>query len=220
MKIDEIDFAYCSKDNPCIHGDIKKIVGIFSKEELSQKQINNQLLYWEEVLKNRLVSVHIDFAYATYYLELGIPENLLGEFEIDSFSNYLNFCYFVDNFYLKAFTVYETIGHLLYKFFELPLDENNWRDQISFASALYKLQLVDPQLSSDLKQIKDSPEFKNGIKMRNDISHNRPPYQAFLGNIEDFSEADFISPIRIRKTMIELLSSIEQTLKTLNNHLL
>lgn len=220
-KIDNFDIAYYSKDNPCIHGNIKKIVGIFSDEEISKKRINSQLLYWESLLRDRIVSVSNDFAYATFYLELGVPEFIVWEeLDEDGFSNYVNFCYFVDNFYLKAFTVYETIGHLLYKYFDLPLDDNKRKEQISFGSALYKLRLLNPQLSSDLKQIRDSPEFENGIKMRNDIAHNHPPYQMFSGNIEAAEKVNFVSPIVIRRTMVELLSTIEQTLRILNNHLL
>lgn len=200
--------------------------------------MNSELEHWERILRNRIISVNFDFAYSMYYFEQGIPDQewfispgFKGQsvqfnphFTEEHYSNFFNFIYFVDNFFLKAFSVYETIGHLLYKQFDLPLKEDNWRDQISFNSAIYKLTKVNPQLHKDLTEIKNSSEFSRGIKMRNDIAHNHPPYERSSGvtlkeNMASFGVGSYTPSNEIRKTMIALLVSIKQTFEVLNRHL-
>ena len=212
------------------------LLGYLKKREICSSFINGELEHWEDLLRTRVASLKFEFGYAMYYFKRGIPDEewfippviegeyvrMFPHFKDEHFTNWYNFCYFVDNFFLKAFTVYETIGHLLYKQFDLPLNEDDWRDQISINSAIFKLKRINPQLHIDLKEVKNSPEFSRGIKMRNDIAHNHPPHQIatrFRGDTNSFSPGSYTPSNEIRKTIIDLSASIKQTFDVLKKHL-
>lgn len=124
--------------------------------------------HWESLLKNRLISITSNFAYAMFYYEKGIPDKewfISPGFEGQSVqyfphltnehhSNLYNFSYFVDTFFLNLFTVFETIGHLLFKLYDIEVDKDDWKDQISFHNAVTKLKRINYQLHKDLLKIK------------------------------------------------------------------
>src|SRR5699024_12271948 len=75
-------------------------------------------------------------------------------FEYQHYSNLYNFSYFVDIFFLKSFTVYETIGHLLFKLYNFKIKRN-----ISFNNAILKLKDVNYPLYKELDSIKNSENY-------------------------------------------------------------
>lgn len=237
-KIEELDVEILEylEDNPLLNENHEFLLhGIFKKGgNVSNSHTNIELEHWENLLRTRVASLLFEYGYAMYYFERGIPDEewftppvLKGEdgqkfplFKNEHYTNYYNFCYFVDNFFLKASTVYETIGHLLYKQFDLPLDEDDWRDQVSFNSAIEKLRRVSPQLYTDLKEVKKSSDFSEGIRMRNDIAHNQPPHGIFIGDTATSELWSYTTSNKIKKIMIGLSASIQQTFIVLKNHLI
>lgn len=238
-QIEGIDVLKYSKENPITDEKYELPRGIFKRDgDIFDSLMNTQLIHWESILGNRLISINLNFAYSMYYFEKGIPDKewfispgLKGQsiqyfphFTDEHYSNFYNFCYFVDTFFLKAFTVYETIGHLLYQQFDLPLNEDDWKDQISFNSAIYKLKKINYPLHMDFKKIKNSPEYQGGSKMRNDIAHNHPPYQVSSGvhiseNMASMKVGEYTTSAEIKRSMINLLYSIKDTFEVLNKHL-
>ncbi|MBM7647693.1 hypothetical protein JOC78_000614 [Bacillus ectoiniformans] len=237
--IEEINLALFSKDNPI--ADYELPSGLFAKEEgnlFFKILLNNEVRHWEYLLNNRLLALNLDFAYSMHYFEKGIPDDewcmspgfkgqsvqYYPHFTDEHFSNLHNFSYFVDIFFLKAFTVFETLGHLLYKHYELPHDKDDWRDQISFKSAIFKLNKVNPTLHKELKEITKSKPFSDGVSMRNNIAHNHPPYEISSGvkikeNGGSFGIGDYTTSKEIRRVMIGLLESIKQTFEVLDKNL-
>jgi hypothetical protein len=234
--IEEVDVENCSKENPLFYYKLPR--GIFKKEgDIIQNLLNFDMEHWENLLNNRLISITNNFAYAMFYYGKGIPDKewymspgLKGQsvqyfphFKNEHYSNQFNFIYFVDTFFLKSFTVFETIGHLLFKLFNIEVNKDDWNDQISFHKAVKKLKEIDLQLHKDLLKIKRSSKFTKGIKMRNDIAHNHPPYQVSSGvksevNKFSFGVGEYTTSEDIKNVMIGLLSSIKETFEVLNTH--
>src|SRR5699024_10162593 len=130
---------------------------------------NIDLDHWQRLLRNKLVSINNDFGYALFYYYKGIPDDewymspgkqgqsvkYYPHVEEQHYSNLYNFSYFVDIFFLISFTVYETIGHLLFKLYIFKIKRN-----ISFNNAILKLKDVNYPLYKELDSIKNSENYK------------------------------------------------------------
>lgn len=235
--ISEIDFKEATKESPL--RDFKLRKGLFQKEEDHFFNLDNwDTKHWETLLQTRLFSVDRNFGYAMFYYYKGIPDDewflspgkkgqsveLYPHFEEKHYSNFYNFTYFVDVFFLQSFTVYETVGHLLFKHFGFEINEDNPRDLISFNNAIFKLKEINRPLYKDLNKVKYSDDFKFGVRMRNDIAHNHPPYRIDSGitklkGIVAFGVGKYTISNEIKKVMIGLLRSIKETLEVLEKHL-
>ncbi|TKV48327.1 hypothetical protein C1I58_06310 [Bacillus sp. PIC28] len=235
--IEQVYVLNCSKDNPLASFELPR--GLFKTEgTIIQNLRNTDMGHWENLLRNRLLSINNNYAYAMFYFGKGIPDDewyispgLKGQsvqffphFKEEHYSNLYNFIYFVDTLFLKIFTVYETIGHLLYKLYQIEVDTDDWKDQISFHNAIYKLRDTNYALFKDLMKIKKSDEFKKGIRMRNDIAHNHPPYEISSGvtireNGASFGIGEYTTSKEIKKIMIGLLQSIKLTFEVFEKHL-
>ncbi|MGS2776400.1 Cthe_2314 family HEPN domain-containing protein [Robertmurraya sp. GLU-23] len=235
--ITEVDLNECIKESPLKHFKLPK--GMFQKGEDYFWGLDNwDTKHWELILNNRLLSVNRNFGYAMFYYYKGIPDEewvmspgkegqsvqLFPHFYEQHHSNHYNFTYFVDVFFLQSFTLYETIGHLLFKLFNLENNENNPRNQISFNNAIYKLNQVSRPLYKDLNKVKQSNDFKIGVRMRNDIAHNHPPYRIDSGvtkseGVVSIGVGNYTTSNEIKTVMIGLLKSIKATFEVLEKHL-
>lgn len=219
--------------------DFKLPKGMFQKEDDYIFILDNwDTQHWETILANRLLSLDRNFGYAMFYYYKGIPDDewfiapgkqgqsiqYYPHFEEKHYSNFYNFTYFVDVFFLQSFTIYETIGHLMFKLFGFEINEDNPRDQISFNNAIFKLKEINPTLYKDLNQVKYSDDFKFGLRMRNDIAHNHPPYRINSGisksnGVVTLGIGEYTTTSEIKKVMIGLLRSIKATFEVLGEHL-
>ncbi|RYL93413.1 hypothetical protein EWI07_07320 [Sporolactobacillus sp. THM7-4] len=235
--IANVDLRETTRESPLKDFELPK--GMFQKEDNRLLDLDNwDRQHWEGVLENRLLSVDRNFGYAMYYYYRGIPDEewyispgkqgqsvqYYPHFEEKHYSNFINFIYFVDVFFLQSSTVYETIGHLLFKLFGFELNEDNPRDQISFNNAIFKLKEVNRSLYRDLIKVKYSDDYKHGIRMRNDIAHNYPPYQIDSGisksrGLVTFGVGKYTTTTEIKEVMIGLLRSIKATIEVLEKHL-
>jgi Cthe_2314-like HEPN len=235
--ITEVDFNECTKESPL--KDYKLPKGLFQKEDDHFMDSDNwEIQHWERVLGNRLLSVERNFGYTMFYYYKGIPDDkrfkspeengnsaqYFPHFEEQHYSNHYNFTYFVDNFFLKAYTLYETIGHLLFKVYDFKINEDDPRNQVSFNSAIFKLKNVNRPLYKDLNKVKYSDDFQIGVKMRNDIAHNHPPYHKDSGirkinGIELWGVGKYTTSSEIKAAIIGLLRSIKTTFEVLEKHL-
>jgi len=234
--IEKIDLLKYEEENPLLHLPDYKHKDIFIGKA-NKSPIMYDIEHWEMILRNHYTSVISNFAYAMHYFYKGIPDDewmVISEsegsveyfphFKEEHYSNLDNFCHFIDVVFLKAFSIFEAIGHLLYKFFELKLNDKDRRDKVSFRSAVAKLQTVNQPLYKELMKIIKSPKYTRGVKLRNQITHNHPPYTLSSGvNVINgetvYSIPDYTSSKKIKNTMVEILESIKTTLEILERHI-
>lgn len=234
--IEKVDLSKYEEENPLLHLPHYKHKDIFIGKA-NKSPIMYDIHHWESILRNHYTSVITNFAYAMHYFYKGIPDDewvVISEsegsveyfphFKDEHYGNLDNFCHFIDVVFLKAFSIFEAIGHLLYKFFELKLNDKNQRDKVSFRSAVVKLQTVDPLLYEELMNIIKSPEYTRGVKLRNQITHNHPPYTLGSGiNVINgetvYSIPDYTPSKEIKNTMVEILESIRTTLDVLEKNI-
>ncbi|WP_341960036.1 Cthe_2314 family HEPN domain-containing protein [Planococcus maritimus] len=190
-------------------------------------------------LQNKLNDVNRDFNIAMFYFYRGIPDDewkrspgkdglsveFFPNFKEEHFSNQYNFNYFVQIFFYKVTTLYEIIGHLIYDRFSLPINEKNQRDKISFNSAISKLKSQERNLHQSLQMIKNSSNFRDGTKMRNDIAHNQPAYEisssvTIKDGLTAFGTGSYTKSKEIKRTMINYLQSVKETFMSLEQYLL
>ncbi|TRM10702.1 hypothetical protein FH966_02655 [Lentibacillus cibarius] len=235
--ITEVDLRKTTKESPLTGFELPK--GMFQKEDDHLLDLDNwDTQHWESILENRSLTVERNFGYAMFYYYKGIPDDewfmspgkqgqsvqYYPHFQEKHYSNFYNFTYFVDVFFLQSFTVYETIGHLLFKLFDFEVNENDPRDQISFNNAIFKLKKINRPLYKDLNKVKYSDDFQFGVRMRNDIAHNHPPYRIDSGiskseGVVTFGVGEYKTTVEIKKVMIGLLRSIKATFIVLEKHL-
>ncbi|TWT08195.1 hypothetical protein FQV26_10405 [Planococcus sp. CPCC 101016] len=236
--INDFDINSYSKENP-LH-DYKFSENIFRPTGNDPHLILRKLdaAHWNSILTNRLLSVNLNFSYCMFYFYKGIPDEewyispgrggqsveYYPNFENKHYSNLYNFTYFADIYFLKAYTVCETIGHLLFKFYEFKIDEKNSLDQISFNSAIYRLKNIYPDFYKALNKVKYSDAFKKGVAMRNDIAHNHPPYEItsgirFSSKGASFGIGEYTTAGEIKKVMIDFMESIKKLFEILHKYL-
>lgn len=236
-EITEVDLNEYTKESPL--KDFKLSRGMFEKEDDHLMNLDNwDTQHWETVLNNRFLSVNRNFAYAMFYYYKGIPDeewfispgkkgnsvDYFPHYTEQNYSNAFNFHYFVDTFFLKAFTMYETIGHLLFKLYDFPINQDDPRNQVSFNSAIFNLKNVNHALYKDLNKVKYSNDFQVGVKMRNDIAHNHPPYHVDSGirkmdGVTTYGVGNYTTSSEIKIAMIGLLRSFKATFEVLEKHL-
>ena len=235
--ITEIDLRETTKESPLKNFELPK--GMFQKGDDYLLNLGNwDTQHWETILENRLPSVDRNCGYAMFYYYKGIPDDewyispgkqgqsvqYYPHFEEKHYSNFFNFIYFVEIFFLQSSTIYETIGHLLFKLFDFEVNEDDPRDQISFNNAIFKLKEKNYPLYKGLNKVKHSNDFKFGVRMRNDIAHNHPPYHIDSGiskseGVISFGVGEYTTTNEIKKVMIGLLRSIKATFIVLEEHL-
>jgi hypothetical protein len=142
--------------------------------------VNFDLDSWSDILSNRLNEVCLSYAFATFYFEMGIPDEPFYEKTNKGFS-YLPlfrdehdtikfmFDYYVDIFFHKVYSALDILSHILFKVYKLSLEK---REKIDFKTAVRKIP------NSDLRQFLDdalqSEAYKNSSDIRNDFTHNYP----------------------------------------------
>lgn len=210
-----------------------------TKESLFIPFLNLDIGQWEIRLQNKINEINLDFATAMFYFYRGIPDDewksspgknglsveYFPHFEEHHYSNQYSYNYFVQVFFYKAATLYEVIGHLLYKHFELPLNEKRFIDKVSYKSAVKKLKAKDEELYETLSKLLSSSGYLEGERIRNDITHNQPAYEiksivTFQDGITTIGTGEYTPSKEIKRVMIDYLKSIHQILVILETRLL
>lgn len=142
-----------------------------------------ELEMWVHHLQNRIHDVWKSYVFLAYYFEMGIPDDewfispgKQGEsvqyyphFEKKHFQIKSEFDYYVDTFYYKIFSAWDTIGHLLNILYGLKMKKP------SLLAAIDKLKSANSCLYGELRAITRDSDFKRAKELRNDITHNYPP---------------------------------------------
>lgn len=143
---------------------------------------------WLIHLQNRLADVFVSYIMARFYLSKGIPDEpwyispgrrgnnieYFPNFEEVHFTRKAQYDYYVDVFYYKLFSAFDTLGHLLDTIYDLDLPSS----RVYLATAVDALAPRDPTFHGRLKQILDSRAFREAHSFRIAITHNSPPNEA------------------------------------------
>lgn len=145
--------------------------------------ITTELIPWINSFNERIFHTRRSYIFATFYFEQGIPDDEYfissdeNETSLEYFPHFDNekylikdyFDYFVDVFYYKAFSSWDTIGHILTLLYHLPIRKPD------FEKAVDKLASLDSTLHANLTSITKDSAYLEAKRLRNDITHNRPP---------------------------------------------
>ncbi|EEM06204.1 hypothetical protein bmyco0002_10640 [Bacillus pseudomycoides] len=174
-------------------------------------------------LNNRIFQLNLSYSYLLYYSNRGISdgeypylENLSGE----EWTNKIHFENNVDILFQKAFTALDLLAHLLFACLGLKTEGEikgkTKKINKSFNSAMSQIKKVDRELFNRLNKIKVSSEFQKASKVRNDIIHNRPPYEMRNEKVKSSGETQTVivqyTPskeiLNIAKELLELMRQI------------
>ena len=167
LEVDEGTFRYASDPND----DIGRFFG------------SQEIFTWIVHLQNRLIQVRWSYVLLHFYFNKGIPDDewfispgKAGQ-SIQYYPHFTEkdhlvkaqFDYYVDAFYHKMFSAWDTLGHLINGMYGLEIE------RASFDKARKKLKTVKPALYADLKIIADSSDFKKMRELRDNVTHNHLP---------------------------------------------
>ncbi len=131
-------------------------------------------------LIHRLSGVKKSFVMLMFYYEMGIPDKkwldsnanrYFPDFEAKHFSIKSQFDYYVDVFYYKIFSAWDSVGHLLNVLYDLKLDKVYFKPAVECE----KLKSNNKNLSDCLKKIVNDRVYMKANKLRNDITHSYLP---------------------------------------------
>lgn len=140
----------------------------------------HEIFIWTVHLQNRLAQTRWSHMMFMYYFNKGIPDDewmispgRKGQ-SVEYYPHFTKndhrikgmFDYYVDVFYYKLFSAWDTLGHLLNAQYELNLNKP------SFHSAVSKLKKSNSELWHELNAIENSPDFREMRGLRHSATHN------------------------------------------------
>ncbi|MCM3641403.1 Cthe_2314 family HEPN domain-containing protein [Priestia aryabhattai] len=171
------------KESPLYSYNLKK--EIFERGKLSSlHQAFNYPITVSDLtfsLNNRIFQTNLSYAYVSFYFRRGIPDELdsLMNLTNKQFTNRMHFQHHTDALFQRVFTALDLLGQIIFHYYDLEQHQNH-KSKISptFKKVVKILDKKDKELSEKLSEIKDCQEFMDASKVRNDIVHNNPPYNA------------------------------------------
>jgi hypothetical protein len=153
--------------------------GIFSF--LSNVEFNS----WLRLFNNRLGQSRMSYIFLMHYLKKGIPDQewflspgkqgqsvqYFPHFNEETFYFKMMFDYYMDNFYYKFFSAWDTMYHVINAYYQFELMPN-----IRFNSkVMEKLLQRNEGLHTNIIKVNNSEPFVLSRTLRNDITHNFAP---------------------------------------------
>jgi Cthe_2314-like HEPN len=189
----------------------------------------SEIRTWAVHLQNRLIQVRWSYVLSMFHFNKGIPDERWfispgkkGQ-SIEYYPNFeeadhfvkAQFDYYVDVFYYKLFSAWDTLGHLLNVTYELEIE------RADFYKAVRKLKVIRPVLYSKFKKIMDSADFKKMREFRHNITHNH-----LLGHIGSsvrkvsknhitFGGGSYTPSAQVKENMAKSLDLLVETLEAI-----
>lgn len=111
---------------------------------------------WLKILRNRTNNVLINYEYAMFYFNKGVSTKELNENDV---GNFYSFNYFMENFFIGGFTLYENIARIL--------------DDIYFVDKMYENKEDDKaNIYKEIEKIKQKIR-ENKKEVTPKIKHNK-----------------------------------------------
>ncbi|HDG3406607.1 hypothetical protein I3V64_10670 [Staphylococcus haemolyticus] len=195
----------------------------------------HEISYWVQMLYNRLNHLLRNYCYSIYYYNKEIPDEQWykspgsnGEsieyfpyFKDSDYSNWYNFRYFSEYFFLQGFSIFELIGNLIIKKYNIKLKD---KQKPSFHNAVQNLEPYKFDLYKKLKIIKDSSNFKKIADHRNNIVHNEHPQFISSGityhanGMTSAGVGNYTPTSEVKILMDNLLKILEDIIVKILNH--
>lgn len=139
-----------------------------------------QLITWNNHLRNRMYQTSWSWLYLTYFFDKGIPDERtfispgpggssikhLPDFEKNHHTIKAQFDYFADVFYFKFFSAWDTLGHILNFMYDLGIKK------VDFRKAVAELKPIRPDLYKSLNGLLNSEVFRKMTEFRHSSTHN------------------------------------------------
>ncbi len=187
---------------------------------------------WKNHLINRLIQTRWSFVFLMFHFNKGIPDKewlmspgpegesirYFPHFTTDDHKVKAQFDFYVDIFYYKLFSAWDTIGHLLNMMYELRIERS------SFSKAAQALQSVNPVLHQELAAIIESDHFRTMQDFRHTITHNHLPghigssVRRISDNEMTFGGGSYTPSAKIQANIIQALNLFAKTLKVIREH--
>ncbi|WP_039069687.1 Cthe_2314 family HEPN domain-containing protein [Staphylococcus shinii] len=216
----DIENAKLGKHSDNIKSKIEEILNIeYGVRDISFMLSSISSEYWLGILNNRTQNVMISYEFAMFYFEKGINDQFFPQdTEHINYDNLYSFKYFIENFFIGGFSIYENIGHIIndtYKLEKVYVDAENTK--ISFKSAIKnlskKVNRNEQKFNKEVKQIKkrkqrssietEKVELDENIKKLNTKSKDIRQLKEYITKIEDIKNSkDFKDTERIRHNIV------------------
>src|SRR5699024_1470985 len=111
----DIENAKLGKHSDNIKSKIEEILKIeYGVRDISFMLSSISSEHWLGILNNRTQNVMISYEFATFYFEKGINDQFFPQdTEHINYENLYSFKYFIENFFIGGFSIYENIGHII-----------------------------------------------------------------------------------------------------------
>jgi len=172
----------------------------YSIFDMDRFACDQEYSYWHKAFNNKINKIRYSFAYLNYYYDMGIPDKEwfvspgLDGSSIQYFphcdkihhENKFLFSYYYENLYSYFFSSYDIIFHLLNSILNLELESKKLGTMYN-SKVLELLKERYNSVFSIIFEFKNEVSFMTAKKYRNDIIHNKPPYEIGHG-ITRFNE--------------------------------
>lgn len=216
----DIENAKLGKHSDNIKSKIEEILNIeYGVRDISFMLSSISSEHWLGILNNRTQNVMISYEFAMFYFEKGINDQFFPQdTEHINYENLYSFKYFIENFFIGGFSIYENIGHIIndtYKLEKVYVDAENTK--ISFKSAIKnlskKVNRNEQKINKEVKQIKkrkqrsnietEKVELDENIKKLSTKSKDICQLKEYITKIKDIKNSkDFKDTERIRHNIV------------------
>ena len=186
-----------------------------------------ELKGWFYEIRQRIKDTAISHFFMLFYYEKGIPDKrwyispgtsgesvqYYPDFEEVHWHIKMWFDFFSDTLYYKLFSAWDLIGHILKVKYGLEIKERD----VYFSTAFKKLGDKEKNLRCCLKKVKDSPVYKEALKIRNNITHNYLPNTAHMvvSRHSEFTTIDLKQYITSEEIVTNVQGALELFAETL-----
>jgi len=215
------------KESPLYSYNFKK--EIFERVKLSSlHQVFNYPITVSDLtvsLNNRIFQTNLSYAYVSFYFRRGIPDELdsLMSLTNQQFTNRMHFQHHTDALFQRVFTALDLLGQIIFHYYDLEQPHKN-KISPTFKKVVKILDKKDKELSEKLSEIKDCHEFMDASKVRNDIVHNNPPYNAHFAQEKHSSGITasgtrYYSSQKLMRIMDNLLKVVRRIFEVVETHI-
>lgn len=219
----ELDEKY-GNENPIDFEGLEKPIFKIEFNDIQAITQNIHIQHLERVFLNKTNLLHLNFSWAMFYYERGIPDEEWykspgdGGQSIEYFSkfskdihweNYYNYSYFTTYFFHEAFSALELLGHILNEIFRLNLQDR----AINFNTSLNKIKNENEKLYMEIENIKSKSNYKELVDIRHNMVHNTSPIIISSGvkksnNTTWFGTGEYTTSSIIKEKMKDFLQMI------------
>lgn len=209
----------------------------------NDKEFNNmhdliahrEFVEWVRQFNNRVGQVKLSYIMSIYYYNMGIPDEewnkspgnhgssvqYFHNFEEKHYGIKYFFNYYSDIFYYKIFGVWDSIYHLINKFYQINIQTND----IKFKNKLLKkLKKHNKDLYKYFENLSKNDIYLKAKKLRNDLTHNFPSNDIGPGVNRDedgsiiVGVGDYVTSNEFKENMEGLLELLRDTIIELKKH--